>query len=225
MSKLKERIEEINKTVQKSRRINNILWVVASIFVITSIYFAIDSQIAKSEAIRQKGKADTLALKIDTLYQEALLAKNQLAINDSLKEIEIKALLEETQRDNWEQVKTINNLLAFSTYFEEHQDDSEQVNAAVSELLFKEGYTQFVEKNGNKLYVEVNDLSLQGTFIKFKTDKAVRSGAIGINDCGKGSPDNTVRTGVVLKDKIVKVLDTCSAKNSNSKWVKIAYGN
>ena len=69
------------------------------------------------------------------------------------------------------------------------------------------------------LFEEVN-LALDGFFIKFNTDKNVRNGAIGIDGCGSSSP---IKTGVVLREKTVRVKDTCNARGSKSVWAQIEY--
>ncbi|MBT8286003.1 MAG: hypothetical protein HKO75_11570 [Flavobacteriaceae bacterium] len=221
MSKLKDRIEEINKTVQKSRRINNILWIVVIIFVGTSIYFAIDAELSRQQAIEEKDKADLLVIKNDSLYQEALIAKNQLAINDSIKEIEIQQLLAASNLDLWDQTKKTNSLIAYSDYLDKTPDSLAQVNAALEEYFNKDGYVQLIETNGNSL-IEVVSLSLEGKYAKFKTDRSVRDGAIGVDNAGDPSPK---RIGVVFKGQIFKIEKEFPSKSSSSKsvWALIKY--
>lgn len=219
MSKLKERIEEINKTVQKSRRINNVLWVVVFILVGTSIYFAIDAEISRQNAIDEKNKADTLAIKNDSLYKETLLAKNQLAINDSLKQIEIQQLLQDSNLDFWEQTLKTQDLQAYSDYLERTPDSVEQVNRALETYFNKEGYVQIIETDGYSL-IENVPLELDGKFAKFKTDRAVRNGAIGMDDAGARNP---VRIGVVFKGQIFEIEKEFPSTSTKSVWALIKY--
>lgn len=221
MSKLKDRIEEINKTVQKSRRINNALWVVVIIFVGTSIYFAIDAELSRQKAIEEKNKADLLVIKNDSLYQEALIAKNQLAINDSIKEVEIQQLLASSNLDLWDQTKKTNSLIAYSDYLDKTPDSIAQVNAALNTYFNKEGYVQLIETNGNSLIEDVS-LSLEGEYAKFKTDRSVRNGAIGVEGAGSSNP---TRIGVVFKGQIFKIEETFPSKSSSSEsvWALIKY--
>lgn len=221
MSKLKDRIEEINKTVQRSRRINNWLWAGVIILFGISIYFAIDAEISRQDAINEKNKADLLVIKNDSLYQEALIAKNQLAINDSLKEVEIQQLLAASNLDLWDQTKKTNSLIAYSDYLDKTPDSLAQVNAALEEYFNKEGYVQLVETNGNSLIEDVS-LSLEGKYAKFKTDRSVRNGAIGVDNAGSSNPR---RIGVVFKGQIFKIEKEFPSKSSSSKslWALIKY--
>jgi hypothetical protein len=214
MSKLKDRIEEINKTVQKSRRINNILWVVVLIFVGTSIYFAIDAEISKQKAMEQEEIAKDRAV-------ELKLAKDQLSINDSLKQIEIQQLLQESNLDLWQQTQKTNSLRAYSDYLQLTPDSIAQVNKALETFFNKKGYVQIIEKNGNSLIDNAN-LNLEGDFAKFKTDRSVRNGAIGVDNAGSSNP---VRIGVVFKGQIFKIEERFPSPSSSSKsvWALINY--
>ncbi len=186
MSKIKERIDEINKTAKKSRTINNVLWVVVMILTIGAIGlgFWADQQRgealeAKASAIEAKNEADSLK----TLADEALA---QIEINEAETRRKLDSMVAANITDLWKQAKTFNTLVAYSNYVEEHPNDSLHENdllKALDDLLNTKGYVQIVETNGNKLYEPVS-LSLEGEFIKFKTDKSVRNGAIGIKDCG-----------------------------------------
>ena len=136
----------------------------------------------------------------------------------------LEKCLNDGTKNSWEIASGTNTLSAYSGFVDNcdaiktdcHADELE---AAINKLLNENGYVQTVETNGNKLFTSV-DLSLEGKFIKFKTDKSVRNGAIGISDCGSS---NTARKGVVLQDRIVKVLDECEAPGSQSVWAHIQY--
>jgi len=218
MSKIKERIEEINKTAKKSRRVNNILWVVVILFVGSSIYFAITSEIQKGIAKEESRINDSLRIVADTLYYEAELAKKQLAINDSLKQIELQLLLQQSSLNLWDQTSKINTLAAYSDYFIKNPDSTVQVQKAVSELLDNKGYVQLTESNNNKLFYKVNDLKLpgEGQYYKAKSARSVRRGVI-------GKDGNSSRNGhVILEGQMVK-LDGDIIKSGSATWAKINY--
>lgn len=215
MSKIKERIEEINKITKKSRRINNILWIVVAIFVLASIGLGVWASIEKNRAeVAEK----------DALEAKELLVKANEQLQNSEMEIERKldSMVKVNVGDLWQGARTINTLKGYAAYKKQNPNDSihgEDLIRAVDNLLNKEGYVQLVETNGNLLFDKV-DLALDGYFVKFKTDKNVRNGAIGIDNCGAASP---TKTGVVLKDKTVRVKEKCEAPGSKSVWALIEY--
>jgi|TARA_B110000238_G_scaffold102394_1_gene111563 uncharacterized protein YoxC len=145
--------------------------------------------------------------------------------------------LNEGIRNSWEIASNTNTLTAYSSFVDNCNEEEEEADCnekeeeaeckeenlkkAIESLLNAEGYVQLIETNGNPLYTQVT-LSLKGEYIKFKTNKRVRSGAIGINNCGSSNP---AKIGIVLKNKIVKVLDKCNTPGSKSVWGRIQYTN
>jgi len=123
----------------------------------------------------------------------------------------------------WEIATATNTLLAYSNYVEFSDPTGikqKELTTAVEKLLSKTGYVQYIETNGNKLFTPVT-LSLEGQFVRFKTDKAARNGAIGISNCGSSKPE---RTGdIILKGKTVKIISLCEASGSKSVWAHIAF--
>lgn len=168
------------------------------------------SNAALSEAIKEKEEAKLQLIKNDSISREAL----EKCLNDGT-------------RSNWEIASRTNTLMAYSSFVdhcnaEETDCHTEDLKNAVNALLNAKGYVQLVETNGNLLYTPVT-LSLEGEFVKLKSDKSVRNGAIGIDDCG--SPSAAKTGGIVLKDKIVKVLERCTATSSESVWAQIQFSN
>ena len=178
------------------------------------------------------------------IYLSLRLERTNTALNESINEIEeaklkyasletsareeLEKCLTEGDRSSWEIASRTNTLMAYSVYVAENCNadgedcNQEELKNAVDNLLNAEGYVQMIETNGNPLFTPV-DLALEGKFIKFKTDKAVRDGAIGIKDCGSARPTKT--GGIILKDKVVKLLNECKASNSESVWAHIQYAN
>ena len=159
-------------------------------------------------------------------YKDAGLTIEFLENENSKKSIEYAKLLNEGTQSKWEITSSINTLNAYSTFVENCNREDEdchqtELENAINTLLNAEGYVEFVETNGNKLYTEVS-LALEGEFVKFSQSKNVRNGAIGINNCGESNP---TKIGIVLKDRIVKVLAKCEANGSDSVWAKIQYTN
>lgn len=177
------------------------------------------------------------------IYLSLRLERTNTALSESIMEIEeakskyialetsardeLEKCLNDGTRNSWEIASGTNTLMAYSSFVdncnaEESDCHDDELKDAISSLLNAKGYVQMVETNGNPLFTEVK-LSLEGRFVKFKTDKSVRNGAIGISDCGSSNPSRT--GGIVLEGKIVKLLNECNASNSQSVWGHIQYTN
>ena len=172
---------------------------------------------------------------IDTnkeLEEKNVLIENINTKIDSLEKSareELEKCLSEGNRSLWEVASRTNTLVAYSNFVKncnsaESDCHEQDLKNAIDALLNSKGYVQIIETNGNPLFTKADDLSLDGEFIKFKTDRSVRNGAIGkdIENCGLPNPK---KTGIVLKDKIVKVLKKCEASSSKSVWAQIQYAN
>lgn len=146
-----------------------------------------------------------------------------LTAQDSLQRKKLDELAKSKVTDMWKAAEALNTLRAYSNYAQQHPDDTlhvEDLRNAVDKLLKNKGYVQYQETNGNKLYKEVNDLSLEGDYVVFKTDKSVRNGAIGIDDCGVSPPS---KIDVVRQGTVVRVKELCHAPGSESIWAHIEY--
>jgi hypothetical protein len=201
-----------------------IIFSVLILLIIASFVYAIllsfklektNSDLAKSnaailEAIKEKDEA-----------------KLQLIKNDSISSAKLEECLNEGNRSNWEIASRTNTLIAYSSFVdhcnaEETDCHTDDLKNAINTLLNADGYVQLIETDGNPLYTSVK-LSLEGEFVKLNSDKSVRYGPIGVDNCG---PSNTAKTGgIVLKDKIIKVLKRCNATSSKSVWAQIQFTN
>lgn len=173
-----------------------------------------------------------LSVRIETVNMELENANNDLedanekyALLEAKATKELEECLDDGTKGKWEVASQTNTLLSYSTFIEgcdkEIEDcHSDQIKTAIDKILNADGYVQFIETDGNELFTKV-DLNLDGgEYVKFDTDKAVRNGAIGIDDCGASKPR---KVGIVLKNKTVKVLEKCYAQGSESVWVHIQY--
>ena len=172
-----------------------------------------------------------LSLKLQSTNQELKdrnneleQVKQQLVKSEQKASEELEKCLNDGIRNSWEIASGTNTLKAYSNFAtncksEEGGCREEDLKKAINSLLNADGYVQMVETDGHRLYTD-EPLSLEGEFIKFNNDISVRTGAIGIENCG--SPNHT-KKGIVLKDKIVKVLDKCTASSSESVWAHIQY--
>lgn len=174
------------------------------------------------------------AIKVTFDIKEAIAAKEealelaqkaQESVIESEKETQRKldSIIRESVTDLWGQAKSINTLAAYSNYAKENPNDSihgDDLKNAVDNLLSKTGYTQYQETTGNKLYTKVTNLNLEGDFVKFTSDKAVRDGAIGIDGCGSSDPR---KIDVLVHGKTVRIKRLCEAPGSQSIWAEIEY--
>ncbi|MDT0540942.1 hypothetical protein [Croceitalea sp. P059] len=211
MSKIQERIAELDKVSKKTRTVNNILWVFVFALVALAGYFAYESSVKEKE--------------IEKLLSLSNDAKEKLALSESTTQAKFDSIIRASDADLWQQAKKINTLKAYSNYAQENPYDSihkADLIKAVDNLLSNVGYVQYQETNGNKLYTVNTEIHLEGEYVQFKNDKAIRNGAIGINDCGA---DNSKRIDVINKGKTVRVNKLCEAPGSQSIWAEIAYSN
>ncbi|MEZ2415534.1 hypothetical protein ACA086_11265 [Muriicola sp. E247] len=220
MSKLKDRIEEINKTVQKSRRINNFLWIVVIIFVGTSIYFAIDSEISKEQAIDNKEEALAARDSLKLLEEDLQGEKNKLEEFKKKYDSLVKEKLE-TNDDLWQYTVEANTFEAYMDYINikgeqgisEHEDE---LNSKLNSFFNRTGYVQFQESNSNILFEPIS-FGNREDFYTPKSARSVRKGVIGVDQSYGRNGD------VILEGQIVQVVETIPS--GNSKWVKIRYSN
>jgi transcription elongation factor Elf1 len=185
----------------------------------------------RDQATELKYQATELSSKNEELKEtneDLEAAESQLVTLQSDTKKRLVECLNEGIRNSWEIASNTNTLTAYSSFVDNCNEEDEEADCkednlekAIESLLNAEGYVQLIETNGNLLYTQVT-LSLEGEYVKFKTDKRVRSGAIGINNCGSSSP---AKIGIVLKNKIVKVLDKCDTPGSKSVWGRIQYTN
>ena len=185
----------------------------------------------RDQATELKYQATELSSKNEELKEtneDLEAAESQLVTLQADTKKRLVECLNEGIRNSWEIASNTNTLTAYSSFVDNCNEEDEEADCkennlekAIESLLNAEGYVQLIETNGNPLYTQVT-LSLEGEYVKFKTDKRVRSGAIGINNCGSSNP---AKIGIVLKNKIVKVLDKCNTPGSKSVWGRIQYTN
>jgi len=201
-----------------------LIFSVLILLIIASFAYAIYLSLRLERINAELSKSNTA---LSEAIKEKEEAKLQLIKNDSISREALENCLNDGTRSNWEIASGTNTLMAYSSFVdhcnaEETDCHTEDLKNAVNALLNAKGYVQLVETNGNLLYTPVT-LSLEGEFVKLKSDKSVRNGAIGIDVCG--SPSAAKTGGIVLKDKIVKVLERCTATSSESVWAQIQFSN
>lgn len=206
MSKLKERIEEMNRITKKSRRINNTLWVLVSVFVIVAISMGAWAYLEKERAKEAERVAEA--------------AREQIAKNDSITQLKLEALVKRFVNDDWEMAKESNSLQTYANYATKHPgENKDSLNLMIAKLLNKSGFVQIVETKGNLLYnSEELSESLDGEFISMTKSVNVRAGQW-------DTPGYNNKIGVVPKGQVIKIIEKFPSDNSGSVWAEIAFRN
>lgn len=223
MSKIQERIAEIDKASKKSRLINTILWVVVFGLVGLSGWFYLDAVNSKKAAIANEKVAELAKEEAEGLQKdlENLIEKNN--------ELELAKLNSENQDDLWNYTKQENTLEAYTNYINVKGDTSVQLDSVsimINNILSKSGYVQFLDSDGKKEYFTNFD-KIPGIkdLFQAKSARSVRNGVIGASktEYPKASK-NTSRTGdVILNGQLVKKIR--EVESGNSIWFEIEYSN
>ena len=211
MSEIREKIQEINKTAKKSRRINNILWIFVVGLVGLAFYLAYVASEATAEALRQKQVALDTATENDSLRNEAVESRQK-----------ILDVIKEADTDLWEQAKKANSVDSYSFYLKvtEGKQRNDEIKTAI-ELLFKdEGYVQLLDSNGSTKFFDEKMKSDLGHFFIALDDRNVNNGVIGHSEFPRARDK---RGHSIKKGQVVKVLE--EFQSGNAIWAKIGYKN
>ena len=213
MSKIQERIAEIDKASKKSRLINNILWVIVFGLVGLSGYFYLDALNSKKEAIANEEIAKIAKEEAEGLQHdlENLIAKNKKLEFDKV-----------NQDDLWNYAKEQNNIEAYVNYLEIKGNDSDKLDSVslkLNEFLKKSGFVQLLDSDGvTKYFSEYNKIPNRKDLWIASSARSVRGGVI-----GKDSKSKSARNGdVILKDQIVAVEGDIII-SGDATWAKINY--
>jgi len=125
----------------------------------------------------------------------------------------------EGQDDLWEYTVSTNTLDAYEAYvkikgIEEHK---QEIYDKLDEFLSSEGYVQFTESNGTKLFKEYTLGDRKDLFVPTSA-RSVRVGVIGVDEKYGRNGD------VILEGHIVKKVGDY-IESGTSKWAKIKYNN
>jgi len=218
MSKIKERIIEIDKSAKRSRLIAIILGVIIIAFIVVTGYL-INEQIKDKQIIENK-KAE-LQVKVDELTeaQKELKAKDLLLTsqNERLREVQgrLDTYWEEAVRSD--KIKDYADYLLKAIKGDKHYDEA---LIKMNELANKTGYVQITDSNGTPYLSPIKKIDTDVTFYIAQKAMRVRRGVI-----GDPNFSNTSQIG----NKVVKVNDVVRLdeiiKTGGAEWGKIAYGN
>lgn len=210
MSEIKEKIQEINKTAKKSRRINNILWLCVVGLVALAFYLAFMAIDAREIADTEKTKAENLAKRNDTLRQNAEDAKQKLVDN-----------INESRDVLWQNAQSINSADSYSYYVAIYGKEDEhypEVESAIDALFKDEGYVQILDSDGVTSYFKEKPTSELGRFFVAVSDRNVNTGVLGNDDFPNAGdkPGHTIR-----QNQVVKLEE--EYKSGDAIWAKIGY--
>ena len=117
MSKLQEKIAEIDRASKRSRTINLVLWLFVFGLVLVAGYFAYTAHIAEN-------KATLMAQKNDSLLTIANEAKRNLMASEEETQRKLDSLIRKSVTGLWQQTASINTLTAYSNYAKKNPNDS-----------------------------------------------------------------------------------------------------
>lgn len=211
MSEIREKINEINRTAKKSKRINNILWLCVVGLVGLSFYFAYSASKSEDKALEKKEEALRLAHVNDSLREDAQQSRQKIV--DVIKDADLEL---------WEQAKTVNSIDSYAFYLKvtEGKQRNDEIKTAVETLFKDEGYVQLVDSNGRTEYFKEKLKSNLGHFFIALRDRNVNTGVIRHPDFPRAGDK---RGHSIKKGQIVKVLE--EFQSGNAVWAKIGYKN
>jgi len=226
MSKIQERIKEIDKSAKRSRLIAIILSVVIIGFIVVT---ALNLQ-----TISKKNTENEILIKQDSIQKLELIEKNNdlefLAKEIEVKEQEYKTKLDSIISENnaaggelWEYAKKTNTVEAYYNYVDAKGINNidaerlEEIKSSVVNLMTNMAWVQIQESNGNLLFTKSNILGSTGDVRVAKSARSVRNGVIGVDS-------NSSRNGhVISKGQYVIVEETKTSGNTD--WARIRYSN
>lgn len=223
MSKIAQRIEEIERLTKKSRIINNVLWVIVFLLVALAAYFAyqtakVNKQLESANTALEE-KNELLIKQKDTISMQKLdLEKRNAEIEDYKNQ-----LLNSVQSDEvyWEVATSQNTLESYIDYLKNHTPDNLNYLDAKKRLddkLKAQGFVQIMESNGKSIFTQLLDLGEDGKYLICKNAVRVRRGVIG----NKEYAPSTTTGEVIGMGQIVRV-EIDSIPSGQSMWAKIRF--
>ncbi len=217
MTKIQDRINEINKIAKRSRMITTVLAVIIVAFIVLTAW-NITTINSKNNSLKVVNE-ELEYLKTNIEVKE-IKYKNELSqLRDSIAEADPASNL-------WAYTKKTNSIDAYAKYIEtERQNNSvveperiNEIKAAVDDLMDRKGWIQIQESNGTKLFTELSGFIDNVRDVrKAKSSRSVRNGII-------GESGNSGRNGdVISKDQLVIVVTT--KQSGKAVWAEIKYSD
>lgn len=224
MTKIQDRINEINKIAKRSRMITTVLAVIIVAFIVLTAW---NITTISGKNITINSKNDSLKVVNEELkFLKGEIENKEIKYKNELRQL-VDSIAEADQgSDLWENTKSTNTINAYAKYLEtEHQNNSiveperiNEIKAAVDELMDRNGWIQIQESNGTKLFTELSGFIDNVRDVrKAKSSRSVRNGII-------GESGNSGRNGdVISKDQFVIVVKT--EQSGKAVWAEIKYSN
>lgn len=229
MSKIQDRINEINKIAKRSRLITSILAVIIIAFIVLTGW---NMKTISEKNIELEENKLIINSKNDSLKfanEELVFLKDQIELKETEYKKQLDSLIAKQNSGSqqlWEFTQSANTVEAYYNYVKKQNEDNVEISpeqlAEIKEnvlnLMDRTGWVQIKESNGNILFTELGDfIGDVGDVRVAKSARSIRYGVIGVDS-------NSSRNGdVVSKDQYVIVVETKSS--GRTEWAKIHYSN
>jgi predicted nuclease with TOPRIM domain len=230
MSKIQDRIQEIDKIAKRSRAIAIILSIVIIGFIVATGLNLQTISVTNAKLVENE---TVIQLKNDSLNdanEELVFLKTQIEANETKYKDELEELKSQMTSGNeelWEFTKSENTVNAYYKYIETkgveniEPEKIDEIKTSILALMNKGADTkywvQIKESNGIELFDKITMFGNIRDVRIAKSARSVRNGVIGVDSSSGRNGD------VISKGQYVLVLDTKESGTTN--WAQIRYSN
>lgn len=229
MSKIQDRINEINRIARRSRLITTILAIVIVAFIVLTGW-NMKTISEKNETLRVNdsiigSKNDSLKFAND----ELIFLKDQIELKETAYKKQLDSLIEIQNSGSeqlWEFTKSTNTVEAYYHFVQKQEEDGLEIapdrileiKANVLSLMDRTGWVQIKESNGTMLFDSLSQsIDDIGDVMTAKSARSVRLGVIGKHNPSSRNGD------VISRGQYVIVLN--KETSGNTEWAQIKYSN
>lgn len=224
MSKIQDRIQEIDKIAKRSRAIAIILSIVIIGFIVATglnlqTISVTNAKLVENETVIQLKNDSLNDANEELVFLKTQIEANETKYKDELEEL--KAQMTSGNEELWEFTKSDNTVNAYYKYIETkgveniEPEKIDEIKEAILTLMNRNGWVQLKESNGNELFSKSNVVGSIGDVRSANSARSVRNGVMGIDS-------NSGRNGdVISKDQLVIVVEL--KLSGSSEWAKIKY--
>jgi len=225
MTKIQDRIHEINKIAKRSRLITTVLAIIIVAFIVLTVW---NMNTISNNNVTINSKNDSLNVVNEELkFLKGQIEDKEIKYKNELRQI-VDSIAQANQGSNlWENTKSTNTIDGFAKYIETERDNNSvieperitEIKDAVDAIMDQNGWIQIEESNGTKLFAELgNYIDNISDLRKAKSARSVRNGII-----GDSKYDSSRNGDVISKDQFVIVVNTVSS--GKAVWAQIKYSN
>lgn len=225
MSKIQDRINEIDKIAKRSRIITAVLAIIIIAFIVITVW---NMNTISNNNITINSKNDSLNIVNEELkFLKGQIENKEIKYKNELRQLEDSIAIADQGSDLWKNTKSTNTIESYAKYIEtEHNNNNSvdperisEIEVAVNALMNSKGWIQLEESNGTKLFTEMSSFIDNVKDVrKARSARSVRNGII-----GKKRTDSSRNGDVISKDQYVIVVKT--EKSGKSVWAEIKYSN